>query len=438
MMINTPLHANEDVTVDISIIGQYPQFDNERPIIVAGVWHTISFNEVTEFTNEATLTMYQGVSIPTDKDNTNYYQWEYNPANDNPWQPINSYAEGTIKNSHCQKFSDGITFCIGIPDHLPDVISYSEQWMLELTISKNTVFKESFSLEKPTKGFAKSHGDYISFSVDPFSQMKSSASDYVTLKNTGNVPLNISINYKQLDNLLTYSDSSSQIPAHSKQNYKLVLNSLSWKPQQIQQRGTATASVSSYYLLDQDVSGTAISLQTALVLDVPTINIFVGHNNFEITTLDPVTGFSFQHQRMISMHEGETRILNAYLSGDGSATVSVNTNDNITLLQITKNGEQTEFPITVISSNAEEQVISLKIKALSENKDGIISYSVETEDGTKTFTTRINVGPPAVTEEPSPIVGVTSPVTLVVLLALILAAGYMLYNHLVYGRGERR
>src|SRR6056297_2841414 len=154
MMINTPLHANGDVTVDISIIGQYPQFDNQRPIIVAGVWHTISFNEVTDFTNEATLTMYQGSSIPTDKDNTNYYQWEYNPANDNPWQPINSYAEGTIKNSHCQKFSDGITFCMGIPDHLPDVISYSEQWMLELTISKNTVFKESFSLEKPTKGFA--------------------------------------------------------------------------------------------------------------------------------------------------------------------------------------------------------------------------------------------------------------------------------------------
>ncbi len=267
--------------------------------------------------------------------------------------------------------------------------------------------------------------------------MTATASDYVTLKNTGNVPLNISINYKQLDNLLTYSDSSSQIPAHSKQNYKLVLNSHSWKPQQIQQKGTATASVSSFYLLDQDVSGTAISLQTALVLDVPTINIFVGHNNFELTTLDPVTGFSFQHQRRISMHEGETRTINAYLSGDGSATVSVDTTDNITLLQITKNGKQTEFPITVESSNAEEQVISLKIKALSENKDGIITYTVESEEGTKTFTTRIDVGPPAMTEEPSSI-GVTSPVTLIVLLALILAAGYMLYNHLVYGRGERR
>lgn len=432
-----PIQADNEVTMDISIIGQPAQFDKQKPILVAGLWHTVSFDGLTEDTGTVILTMYQGSSVPTTRDNTNYYQWQYKKTDTDQWQTLNTYAEGTIKTEECKQTDNSITFCIGIPDYLPDIISYSEDWTVELTISGNTIYEESFSLEKPTRGFAKSRGDYLSFSVDPFSQMQASASDYITLKNTGNVPLDISINYKQLDNLLTYSDSSFQIPAHSKQNYKLVLHSLSWRPQQIQQKGTATASVSSTYLLDQEVSGTAVELQTALVLDVPTINIFVGHNNFELTTLDPVTGFSFQHQRRISMHEGETRTVNAYLSGDGSATVSIETNTNITLLQITKNGEQTEFPITVESSNAEEQTISLKIKALSENKDGIIVYTVKTDEGTKTFTTQIDIGPPALTEEPSQI-GVTSPVTLIVLLALILAAGYMLYNHLVYGRGERR
>ncbi len=320
---------------------------------------------------------------------------------------------------------------------LPGIISYNEEWTLEILCDETVVYLDSFYLEKPTRGFAKIHGDFISFLVDPFTDMQAEASDYITLKNTGNIPLNITVKYNQLDDLLTYTDTSTQIPANGKQNYRLILNSMEWKPQRIQQKGTATASVSSYYLLDQEVSGTAISLQTALVIDVPTINIFVGHNNYELTTLDSNTGFSFQYQRQISMYEGETKTIHAYLSGEGTATISIDTNDNISMIQLTRNNQQTEIPFTVISTDSEEQIISLKIKALSENSDGTITYTVETEDDIQTFTTNINVGPPATAQQPTPI-GTTSAVTLVVLLALILVAGYMLYNHLVHSRSERR
>ncbi|MBS3778658.1 MAG: hypothetical protein KGY50_05160, partial [Candidatus Thermoplasmatota archaeon] len=189
--------------------------------------------------------------------------------------------------------------------------------------------------------------------------------------------------------------------------------------------------------IDEKVSGTAISLQPALVIDVPTINIFVGHSNYELTTLDSSTGFSFQYKKSISMNEGETKTVQAYLSGEGTATVSIETNDNISVLQINRNGQPSTPPFTVISTNAEEQVIGIKLKALSENRNGKITYTIETDDGINTFNTQIKVGPPPTTEQPASI-GATSPVTIIVLLALIIAAGYMLYNHLVHGRSERR
>ena len=434
---NQPLQADESISVDINIIDQPAQFNKKTPVIVAGLWHNISFSGLTNIDNELVLTVHKGSSIPLQQNKTNYYQWKYTPLTLDSWQKTTTYGKETINPNYCQTTENSITFCIGIPDYLPEEIFYNQAWTLRLSTTDKTIFDTSFYLEKPTRGFAKSHGDRLSFAVDPFTEMQSKASDYLILKNTGNVPLNITLDFDVLDNLLTYTESSKQIPAHSQQNYKLILNAPSWKPQRISQRGSASALVSNYYLLGKNVSGTAISLQTAFTIDVPTINIFVGHNSYKLITLDKSTGFTFQYQKQISMYEGETKTLTTYLSGEGTATVSIQTNNNISLLKLTRNNKLAQSPFTVISTNAEEQVISLQIKALSENRHGKINYIIETDEGTKTFTSTVKVKPPAPTEEPTPI-GATSPVTIIVLLALIIAAGYMLYNHLIHGRSERR
>lgn len=431
----TPVHAEEDISVDIRILDQPPQFNNNKPKIVAGLWHRIHFSGLKDTNTVLTLTVYQGSSIPSQKNSSNYYQWKFTPLTVEPWQINTTYGEHTINTSYCDIESDTITFCIGIPDYFPDIIFHNEEWTLELAGLEEILFKDTFYLEKPTRGFAKSRGDFISFSVDPFTVMRTTASDYITLKNTGNVPLNISIDYKALDDLLTYIESSDQIPAYSSQNYKLSLDSLSWKPQRIQQTGIVVATVFNQYLLDESVSGTAISLQTALIIDVPNINIFVGHNSYELTTLDDSTGFSFQHQKRVSMYEEEIRTLNSYFSGNGTATVSIQTNNNLSLIQINRNNQQIQSPFTIISTDEEEQIIGVQIKALSENRNGLITYTIETEKGTNTFTTYIVVGPPETNEGPA-IIGATSPVTIVVLLALILAASYILYNHLFHNRSK--
>lgn len=380
-----------------------------------------------------TLTVYKGTTVPTTQNTTNYYQWEYTPLVIDGWQKTTTYGNLTIKPEFCTADGNSATFCVGIPDYLPNEIFYHEEWTIELTNGDSTLFNDIFYLEKPTRGFAKSHGDKLSFSIDPFTEMKAPASDYIILKNTGNVPLNITIDFKALDELLTYTESNDLIPPYSQQNYKLELSAPSWKPQRIQQPGSAEAEVSEYYLLGEEVSGTAISLQTALIIDVPTITIFVGHSSYELVTLDDSTGFSFQYQKSISMNEGETRMLSSYISGDGTATLSIQANNNISVLQTSLNDEVAHSPLTIISTNNNEQRISVQIKALSENRDGQITYTLKTDSGTKTFTTNIDVGPPAKTNQPASI-GSTSSVTIIVLLVLITVGGYMLYNHLVLGR----
>lgn len=434
---NSILRAEKSVSADINIIDQPPQFQNAEPKIIAGLWHEITFNDLNNLDKELFLTVYKGITLPSEHDNTNYYQWKYLPAESNPWQSNIEYAEDTIDPLRCTSESNTISFYVGIPDHLPNEIFYNERWTIELSTSEKTLFTDTFYLEKPTRGFAKSHGDRLHFSVDPFTEKATKASDYLILKNTGNVPLNITIDFKALDDLLTYTESNDQIPAHNQQNYRLLLDAQSWKPQRIQQRGSAIAKVSDYYLLDEEVSGTAVSLQTALVIDVPTINIFVGHNNYELTTLDESTGLSFQYQKSVSMSEGETKTLNTYISGEGTATVSIQTNDNLSVIELKRNDQSAQNPFIISSTNAKEQMISLTVKALSENRDGRITYNIETSEGIKTFTTYVNVGPPTAPDQPAPI-GATSPVTIIVLLVLIIAAGYMLYNHLIHGRSQRR
>lgn len=429
--------AEEDISVDVSIIDQSNLLENDKPVIVAGLWHTVTFTGIN-FDNDAViLTMYKGTSIPTEKNNTNYYGWKHTPVVTEPWQRTTTYGNGTIKFSQCKMTDYSITYCVGIPDNLPGEPFYNEEWTMELSIDDGSLFSDTVYLQKPTRGFAKSHGDRLSFFVDPFTEMQTSATDYLILKNTGNVPLNVTLDFKEYNTLLTYTEASDQIPANDQQSFRMILDAPSWKPQRIRQSGSAKAVVSEYYLLDEEASGTTISLQAALVLDVPAINIFVGHSNFELTTLDESSGFSFQHQKSVSMSEGETRTIYAYLSGDGTATISIETNEEISFIGITRNDLPAQSPFTVISTDSDEQVIGVQVKALSENRDGLITYTLETESGTQSFSTGISVGPPTIAEKPSPF-GATSTVTIVVLLALICVVGIMLYNHLRYGRRQRR
>lgn len=427
--------ADDTITVTISIIDQPAQFEKGVPKIIAGLWHTVTFEHIDTINQELLLTLYKGTTYPYQNNETNFYQWNYDPTTTNPWQKTTSYGNETINQELCGTHSNKVTFCIGVPDTLPNQIFYNELWTLTISTPEKELYKNEIYLEKPTRGFAKSHGDRLSFSVDPFTEMITEASDYLILKNTGNVPLNITLDFKLLNRLITYTESSKQISAFEKQNFKLELNAPSWKPQRIQQAGTASAVVSAHYLLDEEASGTAISLQTALVIDVPTLNVFVGHNNFQLTTLNSSTGFSFQYQKSLSMNEGEIKTINSYLSGKGTATVTIEANDNVTILEINRNELPVTSPITVISTDNEEQFISIKLKALSENRNGKLTYTIEHEKNVETFTTIISVGPPDSDDQPTAI-GATSPVILIVLFSLIVAAGYMLYTYLIHGRGN--
>ncbi|RLF59362.1 MAG: hypothetical protein DRN27_02850 [Thermoplasmata archaeon] len=419
--------------VSVHIIDSDPVIDEGNFVIVGGIWHQVSIQDDGLLDKEVTLILFKGNLKPTIKNISNYYEWIYNPTA-NIWQSNPSYTEQYFQLEKSKADAQSLDFCIGVKDTLPNKIYFQQEWTIEILYDGVVEYSKTVIVEKPTRGFAKSHGDHINFQIDPFKQVNKKASDYIMLKNTGNIPMDITISYDGLDEYLSYVNSEFKIPQHSKQQYNIELNAPSWKPQLFKQTGVATAKVNPYYIVEDEKSGTAISLQTALVIDVPSIDIHVGHSNYVLQTLKSKTGLSFQYKDSVYLKEGETKQINAYVSGEGSAKISIDVDENIEILSITKNNNEVPLSFSTYSNNNEEIEIAIKIRSKSENNHGYVYYTVETDENEDIFSTSVTVGAPVSFKEQNKEIQGTSFITVVVLIGLVIVSAYMLYNHLVYGR----
>jgi len=425
--------ATEEVSLSINIIDQEPHIDQGRYVIVADIWNDIIVSYDTQKYDSISLTIFKGKIEPIQQNFTNFFSWTYNKINILHWQSDTVYGAEYLQSESCLITDTFVKFRVGIKDTLPDEIFYQQFWTLQVKVNNVIIHSEEIIVEKPTRGFAKSHGDHISFQVDPFTSLQAKASDYIILKNTGNVPLEISLTYDALDNYLEYIEQAKTISPYCSQTYSTVLNAPSWQPQRIEKTGLATAKAPSSIIIEDETSGSSISLKTALVIDPPPIHIFVGHSTHVLETLNEKTGFSFQYSKSITIKEGETKTLNAYVSGEGTATIAISVNKNLNLKSIRLNGNELNTPLKVTSLDDKEQVISFDIQSISENNDGVVYYSIETEGETQTFSTNVQVIMPIIEYDDIVMQG-TSIITVFVIIVLILVGAYMLYNHLVYGR----
>ncbi len=425
--------AKEDVSISINIIDQESIIDTGKYVLVADIWNDIFISFNAQNHHSISLIIFKGENEPTSQNITNYFSWTYNEINPTQWQSDTIYGLDFLQSESCLINDNFIQFRVGIKDTLPDEIFHQQTWTLKIKAEDTVIHSEEIIVEKPTRGFAKSHGDHITFQVNPFTPMQSKASDYIILKNTGNVPLEISLSYNALDEYLDYIDYATIISPHSSQTYSNVLSAPSWQPQRIEQTGLATAKPPSSIIIEGEAVGSSISLKTALVIDPPPIHIFVGHSTHILETLNENAGFSFQYLKSITMKEGGEKTINAYVSGEGNATISISVNKNLNLKSIRLNDNEINSPFIITSSADKEQVISFDIQSISENNGGVVYYSIETEGKTQTFSTNVQVIMPIIEYDDTTIQG-TSIITVFVLIALILVGSYMLYNHLTCRR----
>lgn len=425
----TSVSADDSVTINIHMLGEDARTRLNNPVIVAGIWHFINVTLGESASQELSLKLYQGSSLPSlgQRDETNYYEWKYS-VNTQQWSDLNEYeGYSYINASNCKKSDNIYSFCVGLKDTLPEIMNYYENWTLVITKDSEQVYSKNIILEKPLVGLARSHADLIRFYLDPFTVRDVDGDDYFIIENVGNIPISLSINYGAYSNILEVAESGRILSPYSTFNHYITLNSESWKPGILEISGSSSGSIPSYLIITTAV----ITFETFIEINAANLEVYVGHSNYKIEEI-PGTHVVFQYEESIEMNEGQIRDLTVYISGDGNITLDISSDEvNVEILKITSE-DQEGTPMTIASTNASEYAVTVRIEAIRENKVGIITYELDVDGETKTYTTEVTILQPLQGEKSEE---TTLPVTtIIVVLCVIFVFIYIISAQIRYRR----
>ncbi len=405
-----------------------------KQVIVAGIWHYV--NITMENTDVFTLRFYKGYTVPSEnKNETNYYEWKYDKNNAIVWSDISGYDADYINSDYCTKNGNIHSFFIGIKDTFPNIVGYYENWTIEVYENGNKLDSEDVVVEKLKTGISKSAPSSINFYVDPFTEMDAQGDPTFKIGNMGNIPLYVNIdNIKYTDIEITDLNEKflpgEFLPGENSNPLYVLLHSESWPPGVMQINVQLDGSYPQEYFLDTNAT---VTLYTSFVIDVPTLQIYVGHSNYKIIPIEG-TDITFQYLESINMDEGEIRDIKAYVSGDGPVTLEIWADEeNVKLLKLLDGNTETTSPITFPSTSSSERTITMSVEAISEGKTGVINYKLTTGGVTKTYTTQITIGPPASQNVESFTMSL-SIVQIIVIIVVLVIVSYMLLSYMKHKR----
>jgi hypothetical protein len=416
------------------MINEEPKTRYEKPVIVAGIWHYTNITVENQESQELKLILYQGTLVPAigERDERNYYEWNYNEQN-KQWTDVNEYGGYTyIKNSSSIKRDSTYSFCIGIKDTLPSTVFYHENWTLEIYLDENKIQSQGVIVEKPTAALARSHASIIEFNIDPFTKMSVNASDddYFILENTGNVPLDITIDFGLYNDYIKTTGFNKTLSSGTLSTHRIAVNSESWKPGIREIIGTITGTLSNRYVIPT-ANFTLISSQE---INSPELTIFVGHSNYTISLIVE-TDIVFQRLKNLEMAEGQIKNISVYVSGNGTVTLDIWSDETaIRILKLLLEGNEVVSPFTFVSTDTKELNITIRVEAMKENKVGLIYYNLYAEGKNQSFQTRINIGSPLTSQESKGILTVNNIMVVIVILVVIIVIGYMVSSSLKHRR----
>jgi len=422
--------ADENVNIDITMIGGTKLDDEGTSKIVAGIWHYINFTLINQY-DELTLKIYKGETIPTgEKNESNYYEFQYNKNNIEKWIDISNYTVDYINTEKCSNSNTIYSFCIGIKDELPSEEFSTQDWKIKLLSSSTDLHSSDFILEKPTIGMAKPHGDKIIFNIDPFTEMEANANDYFRFLNRGNTPIIINFNYKDYEEIIEVTGEGNIFSPDEGSNHYLSMSSESWQPSELSTEIYGNGQIPEEYMLSSDAF---LQLPQAPEFVIP-IEIIVGHGGFLLEIING--GISFQYKKNVKMEEGETKDLDIYISGDGVVDLNIWSDEtkNISILDIKKDGSSVDFPTSITSTSSSEQKYTVKVKALREGKKGIINYQLKVDGKTKNYQTEITIEAPNQPTGEETDLNANNSMMIIVAISLVLVVLYMIFSHLKYKR----
>jgi hypothetical protein len=430
LVIGIPFCFAADVTdFSIRMLEGEQQNRFNTPVLVAGIWHYVNIT-INENVDILSLKLYKGSAPPAGgKNETNYYEWNYDNNNPSVWMDISSYAMTYIKPEFCSKTNGLVSFCIGMKDTMPNIVDYYENWTVEVLSATVPVSKFPVVVEKPETGISLSKPSSILFRVDPFTAMDAQGDNFFKIGNKGNIPLYLDYDSEQYNDV-EIADIEKKVLPDETRTYYVTVHSKSWPPGFKRMNIELTGIYPQSYFVDTNAT---VTLQTSFIIDVPELVVYVGHSNYEIEEIQG-TGIVFQYLEKLTMREGETRDITAYVSGNGLVTLEIQADENnLSVLHLYEGSSEIDSPYSFSSSNNSERRFLISVKALSEGTMGILTYQVTANDVTKTYSTQITIGPPLSTDTET-----GSPASLMQIVVIVIVLLVVIYMILSYIRNKKR
>lgn len=424
--------AADNVTVKISILDGKELTRFNKPELIAGLWHYVNLT-IYQTIDEFTLRVYKGDTPPTQNKNiTNYYEWEYDENTQLKWADISGYSTKYIKPDSCTKNENVYSFYIGVDDTLPNIVDYYENWTLDVFSNGNQLHSDRLVIAKLNTGISMSKPASISFFVYPFTTMDAQGDAFFKIGNVGNIPVSLTIDYEQYDNIVEITNFNTNISIDEVTTHYITVHSKSWQPKILEMTVEGVGSYPKSFFIDSDAT---VVLYPAFTIDIPLLRIHIGHNNYKINELSG-TGVTFQHLDQVTMYEGEIKEIKAYVSGDGAVNLDVRTDEqNIQLIKLYDHNTETSSPIMFTSSNTSERIITVRVKAISEGTTGVITYTLTSGGATQTYTTQITIGPPASSDDNDLSASPDFIGKIIVVMLVLIVVIYMVVSHLRHKRG---
>lgn len=429
--ISVFVSAQNEESIIIHIPGELTHTRFDHQVVVAGVWHYFNVTTETQNFQELSLKFFSGKSIPNeeDKDETNYYEWHYNKNNEVPWIDIKKYGNREyINTTRSIKNGNIYSFFIGIKDTLPPQPKfYNENWTLETYVDGDKTLTENIVVEKPTVGLAKSHGDIILFKIDPFTKMDAYGNDYFRIENTGNLPININVDYKSYNDIVEYSIDNSIVSRNNNMKFDpVIIHSESLPPGKKDIDGTINGKIQS----DIIIPVASVTFGTSLTIDAPILRIVAAHANYELEEFIE-KNMTFQYQKTLKMSENEIMSIKTYISGNGIVDFNLKS-ENISILSVLSNNKEVNIPIIISSTDKSEHGLTIRIKALKETNNARLQYILDIDGEIYEYETSITISPPQSQEEEG--IKLDFLIIIVIVLIICLVIGYMVNTHLKYSR----
>jgi hypothetical protein len=365
--------AETNVDFSINLVGLPPRFNIAGyPVIVSGVWHDLLVYKHN--LGSIQIRLYKGSNEPVDKNETNFYFWEYNET----FQGSVNYIDISKCSNTADKFKFRIGLHISVEQGLWTMAFFSNNEFLET----KTILVEAF---RPGVSF---YSPDIRLRVEPFTVATVSSESQnlkVSMSNDGNVPMNFSVVFESFSNSASMTGVGEITNPNNMSGHYVKFSANNLKPGII--KINSTISAYPQHVINASFINLIPSFGTTFRFEV-----YVGRAGYEI---EPFGNIVVQYPKEVPMNHTETRDISVYITGSESQLEFTVSNIKLKGVKLNDAVKDTKSAISIPASESKENKVKFTVNANRPEVRAQIKLNVKdlTTSVSKTFIINIPVGP---------------------------------------------